>query len=193
MDEAPRPPSRPVDLSPNDPLAGLARWTAEGSVDAAARARTRQRWLERQAAEEASIAGVLMDLAERGRPVAVSTSAGRRSRGPLIAVGADFAVIREERLGDVFVPLGHLATVRPAPGEDPAVGDRPLSVEVVLAEALVELSADRPVVVASLGGEEIRGELRSAGFDVAAIALDGPRRDLVHLNVAVLDHLVVLR
>ena len=45
-----------MSLGPEDPLAGLNQWLAEGSVDAAARARTRQRWLERQAAEEATVA-----------------------------------------------------------------------------------------------------------------------------------------
>ncbi len=180
-------------LSPDDPLAALNRWVAEGAVDSAARARARQRWLERQAAEEATLSGVLVDLAERGRPVAAITVAGHRSRGCVVAVGADFVIVREERLGDVIIPLARLALVKAAPGEDAPTGDRPLGFEIMLADALVELAADRPTVVAAMGGEEIRGELRSAGFDVAALALDSPRRELVHVAVAALDHLVVLQ
>jgi len=165
---------------------------AEGSVDAAARARTRQRWLERQAAEDATVSGVLTDLAERGCPLVLTTATGHRSLGRVVAIGVDFVVVRETRLGDVMIPLSRLATVKAAPGEDAPTGDRPLGFEIMLADALVELAADRPVVLAAVGSEEIRGELRSAGFDVAAIALDGPRRELVHISMATLDHLVIL-
>ena len=192
VDDAPRPPQRPVNLGPEDPLAGLNRWVAEGSVDAAARARTRQRWLERQAAEEATVSGVLIDLAERGRPLALTTATGHRSLGPVVAIGVDFVVVREDRLGDVVIPLSRLATVKAAPGDGAPTGDRPLGFEIMLADALVELAADRPMVVAAVGSEEIRGELRSAGFDVVAVALDGPRRDLIHISMATLDHLVIL-
>ncbi len=190
---AAQPPRRPVSLSAGDPLAGLNRWVAEGSVDAAARARARQKWLERQAAEEATVMGVLADLAERGTALMVSTTSGHRSRGRAVAIGADFVIIREERLGDVVVPVRRLATVRAAPGHDSPTGDRPLGFEVMLADALTELAADRPTVVAAVGEEELRGELRSAGFDIAAIELDGPRRELVNVAMAALDHLVILR
>ena len=181
-----------MNLGPGDPLAGLNRWVAEGSVDAAARARARQRWLERQASEEATISGVLMDLAERGCRLAITTTAGYHCCGVAVAVGANFVIIREARLGDIVVPLPRLATVRAAPGEGAPTGDRPLGLEMMLADALVELAADRPMVLASVGNEDIRGELRSAGFDVAAIGVDGPRRELVHLSVVALDHLVIL-
>lgn len=193
VDMAAQPPRRPVSLSAGDPLAGLNRWVAEGSVDAAARARARQKWLERQAAEEATVMGVLADLAERGGALTLTTMTGYRSRGTAAAIGADFVIIREKRLGDVIVPVRKLATVRAAPGDNAPTGDRPVAFELMLADALVELAADRPTVVAAVGNEEIRGELKSAGFDVTAIELDGPRRELVHIAVAALDHVVILR
>ncbi len=187
------PESGSIDLTVGDPLAGLLRWVAEGRVDAAAVERAKQRWLERQAGEEATVAGVLFDLAERGRPVSITTRAGRRVRGPVIAVGADFAIMHGVSAGDVLVPFGALALVRPAPGDVAASGDRMGSVEMVFAEALSELAAESPRVLASAGGDEIRGELRSVGFDVAAIVLDGSRRETAHVAIGALDHLIVLR
>ena len=188
----PNPETASIDLTVGDPLAGLTRWVAEGRVDAAAAQRAKQRWLERQAGEEATVAGVLYDLAERGRPVSITTRAGRRVRGPVIAVGADFAILRGVSSGDVVVPFGALALVRPAPGDLAATGDRMGSMELVFAEALSELAAECPRVLASAGGDEIRGELRSVGFDVAAILLDGTRRETAHVAIAALDHLIVL-
>lgn len=187
-----RPPDEPVRLSVDDPLAGLAGWVAEGRVDAAAAARARQRWLERSAAEEATLAGVLVELGERGHTVTVRTVGGNSVRGLVAAIGADFVVLREDRRGDVILPLSSVATVRGAPGDEPAVGDRALSLVIVLAEALVELAADRPEVVVSVGGHELCGKLRSAGQDVIAIAVDGAQRELIQVAVSAIDHLIVV-
>lgn len=187
----PEPPSGAAWLTPGDPLAGLGRWIGAGQVDAAARARARQHWLRRQAEEQATLGGVLVDLAERGQPLMLSTRARRRVAGPVRAVGADFCIVREQASGDVVVPMAAIATVRPAPGEDPVTGDRHLAIELVLAEALVELAADRPAVLIATGHDDLKGELRSAGRDVVAVVLEGPRRDVVYVSVDAIDHLVI--
>ena len=44
----------------------LERWAADARVQEAALQRARERWLRHQATEDASIVGVLTDLAERG-------------------------------------------------------------------------------------------------------------------------------
>ncbi|MFQ5557271.1 MAG: hypothetical protein ACE5GB_07170 [Acidimicrobiales bacterium] len=192
MTQSPRPPRRPVRLSEGDPLAGLARWVADGMVDEAARARARQRWLLRQAEEEATVSGVLVDLAERRRPVIVTTLGGRRVRGPVRAVGVDFCVIREPRIGDVVLPAAAMAAIRLAPGDQAVTGSRVLSLEIMMAEALAELAADRPEVLVVVADDGIRGELCSAGRDVVAIGVAGTRREIVHVPIAAVDHLVVL-
>lgn len=143
------------------------------------------------------MAGVLLDLGERREDVLLSTRGGATLRGSVVAIGADFVVVRDVRQGDTFVPLAAAALVRPAPGagaprRDAPSGDRPVAYELVLAQALVELSAEGPAIRAVVGGTEVRGTLRSAGFDVAAVQLDGDRRDVVHLAVDAIDHLVVL-
>ncbi len=192
MESNPRPPISPVTLGGTSPLIALHEWVAEGVVDEAARSRTRQRWLERQAKESATLAGILSDLAERDCPVMLTTHGGQQIRGSVTAIGADFVVIGETRRGDVFIPLGRLAVVRSAPGEESPTGDRLANFTMVLAAALVELAPQRPEVVVSVGASQIRGELRSAGADVVAVSLDGPRREVVHVAVAAIDHLVIV-
>jgi len=179
-------------LTADDPLAGLDGWLAAGRVDAAAAQRARQRWLERQAAEEATLSGVLMDLAERGRAVTVHDSLGHSTRGPVVALGADFVIVREPRLGDVVIPLEAVATVRAAPGESSVVGDRVVTLELVFAHALTELATQRPTVLISTAGEEFRGELRSVGVDVVSVAIESEHRDVIHVAMAAINHLVLL-
>jgi hypothetical protein len=137
----PQPPDRPVDLTAGDPLAALQRWVADGRVDEAARARSRRRWLENAATEEATLGGVLLDLAERRRPVTVRTLVGHRITGPIIAVGADFIAVADARLGDTLMPTTRIATVQPAPGDDLPAGDRRHDVVLTFGDALMELAA----------------------------------------------------
>ncbi|MEM9202600.1 MAG: hypothetical protein AAGC53_13120 [Actinomycetota bacterium] len=193
MESNPRPPREPVRISTNDPLSSLYSWIAEGQVDEAARARARQRWLERQAAEEASLVGVLLDLAERNRPVNVTTTGGHRVSGPIVAVGADFGVLRDQRLGDAIVPTVSIALVRPTPGDDLPVGDRAVNMVLAFGDALMELAPDRPECIVAVGSEQLRGDVRSVSPDVVVLALDGDRRDLVHISVGAIDHVTVLR
>lgn len=193
VESNPRPPSQPVDLTPGDPLGALHQWIAEGQVDEAARARARQRWLEKAAAEEATLGGVLIDLAERQRPVTVSTLDGHRVSGPVVAVGADFGVVREPRLGDAIVPVRRIAMVRPAPGENLPIGDRVASFVLTFGDALMELAAERPEVIIGIAGESHRGDLRTVSTDVVSLALGGDRRDTVHLALGAIDHMIVLR
>ena len=47
--------------------ARIDRWAADARVDDAARLRARERWLERQAQAEGSLAGVLPSVARRSR------------------------------------------------------------------------------------------------------------------------------
>jgi hypothetical protein len=70
--------------------ARLERWAADARIEAAARRRARERWLRQQAEEEATLAGVLIDLGEHGAEVVVHTRTGRVHRGLIGVVGADF-------------------------------------------------------------------------------------------------------
>jgi hypothetical protein len=152
----------------------LDRWVADARVDEAARARSRERWLRSVAEQEATIAGVLIDLAERGAGVALSTTAGRRHRGAIGALGADFVALRPASGPEVLVAMGSVSVLRTLPAEDPAAGDRAVSTELTLAEVLGELAAERcrVLLVTRAGSDSVSGELRSVGQDVVVLRAD---------------------
>ena len=186
VNSEPQPPDCPVDLSADDPLAALQRWVADGQVDEAARARSRRRWLENAATEEATLGGVLLDLAERRRPVIVRTLAGHR-----VAVGADFVGVADARLGDTLMPTTRIATVQPAPGDDLPAGDRRHDVVLAFGDALTELAAERPDVMVGVGDETLRGELRTASTEVVTLVIADERREPISIALTAIDHVVV--
>lgn len=153
----------------------LERWVAELRTDDAARGRARTSWLARQAEEEATLAGVLTDLAERGRPVVVSVRGGGRHRGVLRLVGVDFCALQTPTGADVVVAFAAVTAVAAQPGETAVTGDRGDLAATTLGHALAALAgAGRRVRVLALGGgDALSGELRSVGRDVVALRLDG--------------------
>jgi len=151
----------------------LERWAADAAVDEAARQRARQRWLRVQAEEEASLAGALLDLAERGRAVSLDVGA-ERVRGRVVGVGADFVAVRSERDQQVLVRTAAVDVVRAEPGTPAVTGDRTAVLEVDLAGVLNPLAAERPeVLVRTRTGSVVRGELSSAGTDVVRLRIPG--------------------
>jgi hypothetical protein len=136
----------------------------------AVRRRSQARWLRQQAAEEATLVGVLVDLSEHGGVVSLRSASGRTHRGPVSFVGGDHVVVG----GDTWVRLAAVVAVRLT--GDVVTGDRTAARDTRLVESLAELTADRPaVVVVAFDGSSMRGELVSAGADVLTLALDGDR------------------
>jgi hypothetical protein len=151
----------------------LERWAADAAVDEAARQRARQRWLRIQAEEEATVAGVLLDLAERGTTVSLDVGP-HRLRGRIVGLGDDFVAARSETDQEVLVPSDAIEVVRSEPGAPDVVGDRAALLDVTLANVLVPLAAERPeVAIRTRSGTVVRGELRSAGTDVARLRVAG--------------------
>jgi hypothetical protein len=148
----------------------LERWAAEALVDAAARRRSRERWLRQQAEEETSLRGLLVDLAERGTPVAVHMHRGRRRRSIVRAVGADFVALAVGA-AEVIVALAVVSSVRTRPGEVPPLGHRPVTTSLRLAEVLAGLAAEREHVLVTMSdaGDAVAGEVRSVGQDVLVV------------------------
>lgn len=157
--------------------ARLHRWASEARVDEAARRRAREWWLRRQAEEGATLAGVLADLLEAGTAVTVHTRSGRRYRGRVRALGADFVAVGAP-VGLVLVALEAVTSLRTPPGEPAVVGDRPFGEDdarrPLLRDVAAGLAVDRERVVLVTGagegeGEAIAGVLRSVGQDVAVV------------------------
>lgn len=160
----------PKRLGGGDLVADLTRWLAEQRADAAAASRSRERWLRQAADEEARLAGVLLDLAERADTVVVQGVAARTHRGRVRAVGEDFLALRTGG-ADVLVPFDAVVAVRPE-GRPIEGADRAQALDLGLAEALAALAGDRRrVLVISRDGTGLAGELRSVGRDVLTLRL----------------------
>ena len=167
-------------MAPADLVEQISHWLAERRSDDAVAARSRERWLRQQAQEEGTFAGVLLDLGERGCPVVLQGVGGRHHRGVLKAVAGDFAVLSTERSLDVLVHFSGIVSVRQEPGAPATAGDRTVVLETTLGEVLVDLAGERPqVVVVTLDGTGIAGQLRAIGRDVLTVRLDGEDRSTV--------------
>ena len=148
----------------------LDRWAADARVEAAAVARSRERSLREQERETTTLVGVLVTLAERGSTTVLELVGGRRTQGVVTGVGRDFCAVRHQG-GDALVALDAIVAVRPPPGERAPTGARPTSLDLTMAEALVDLAGCRTrVAVAITGsGQAICGELASVGDDVICV------------------------
>lgn len=165
----------------------LDAWAAEAAVDEAAAARARRHWLEVQARATATMAGVLLDLGERGQSVVLGVDEVRL-RGPIVGIGADFVVLDRGAGTAAVVPLPAVATVRAA--DDAAVwGDRDVRLELTLASMLGPVADDRPAITAHTAGGPVRGTLQSAGDDVMRIRLDGGAT--VWIAIGAVRHLIL--
>jgi hypothetical protein len=161
-------------------LAAFALWSADQRVGQAAGARSRERWLRRQAADAATLIGTLIDLAERCADVALVVGA-RSVTGRLAGVGRDACVIAEPSGTATVVPLARLVAVRVAgrrTGLGEATGERAGPGGWAMADALAALAAERsPVRLGLKGGEVLSGVLVTVGEDVLTLQLpvDGAR------------------
>ncbi len=167
-----------------DVMAALTRWAAEAQVDEAARARSRERWLQKQAEEETTFVSVLADLAERDRAVLVQMANGRRHRGIIAVLGVDFVGVRTDTGIDVFVALDAIASVRSGPNDPAALSGRTVALQLLLSDAIIAMAEDRPrVTVATAADGVINGNLRSVGQDVITIRVDGDTRANIYVPI----------
>ena len=173
-----------------DPLTLLLDEVRAGDAGAA---RSRERWLRRQAEEGATFRGTLLDLAEREAQVTVRTTTGRVGHGALVALGTDFVALRAEDRGAVCLRLGALASVRAHAGfrEGGAAGDRPSPLDLSLLELLARLVPDRPRLTLAAGADVVAGELRAVGTDVVTLRLDGEPPGTCYLAAATIDEVVI--
>ncbi|MGH8916767.1 MAG: hypothetical protein ACRD0H_00225 [Actinomycetes bacterium] len=186
------------DLSAGDLLAQeFARWTAEARAAEAAEANRRARWLGQQAGEGATLAGTLLDLAEREAPV-VATTGARAFGGAIVGVGRDFCVLAEARR-TALVRLAAITSVQPSSrqtaslqgkgtGEprasmaEIAAGARVPPLDAAFRDALEVLVADRsPVRLVLVGGVQVSGALVGLGADVASVRADEPPRAVTYV------------
>ena len=157
-----------------DGLEDLERWAADARAREAADARVRERWLRAQAEEEASLAGVLLALAERRETVVATTAGGRRYRGVVTGVGVDFAALQAPVGATTLVTLAGLADVRVVEGTRLTTGDGSGrgDLGVRLGDVLAQAAGQRPRVAVQAGAASVVGALRAVGSDVLTLLTD---------------------
>lgn len=157
-----------------DALVGL---TDEARVAEAIADRAHQRDLTLRAAELATLAGTLRDLAEHGAGVGVTTVTGRTYRGSAVAVATDHLVLQTPVGQRVFVRLGAVALVRPDRDHRAplAQGDREPAQDLLLVERCARWVEDRPALALAVRGHHdlLRGRLLAVAEDLLSVALDG--------------------
>ena len=182
-------PTAPDDAAePSDPA--LVQWLSELRTDDAARSRGRVGALKAQAAEDATVVGVLADLQERDAQVLLTTTTGRRHRGQVLVVGPDAVVLRvaaprvaghPARLGglgpDWWVATPFTGRARPPP---PSRFGRILAAAAEPGEWLR----------ISVGGEAFGGEVVAISAEVAVLRLDNG--DLTYVNLDAVEEVSLL-
>jgi len=151
-----------------DALRGaMAGWAADQRADHAVHARGRAGWLRRQAAEAATLAGVLIDLAERGAPVTLETHAGPYD-GPVEVVTTGLCALRRRDGGVTLVALPAVTAVHSP--DVLSTGDRVPVIDLDMAGALSALCADRSAVtIAMVGGSQVAGALETVGTELLSV------------------------
>ena len=178
---------------PSEPLdAGMARLVAEQRAEDAAKARIRERALRTSATTDATLAGIVVDLAEREETVSVRTTAGRSVTGRVLAVARD-AVAVEAGPVTTYIPLGAIAVVRSPAGRVEPSGSRSLP-QVSLAALLAALAPERPTVAVAVEGDPTlwRGELRAVGADTLTLRVAGDPPTTAYIPLDQLSELTVL-
>jgi len=164
----------------------LEAWVARLRAGEEIEARRREVWARQQLSEDATLAGVMVDLAERGPHVVVDSCRGSRTLR-IVAVGRDFCA-GVDRSRWVLVALGAVESIRSTSASLQPGGHRAHTLDVTLAEALSDLLADRPrLTMATTSGRLVSGELRAVGADVVTVRTESDPPGVAHV---VLDRIV---
>jgi hypothetical protein len=182
------PPAAPIDqYVPDDPA--IERWLAELRSDEAARSRARVGALRAQAAEDATVIGVLADLAEREAQVLVTTTTGRRHRGEILIVGPDALVLRLGRQEWLVTRLASVASVRLV-GGDPVNGEGSVTTTSSFGRILAAATRPGEWLRVAVGGEAFGGSVVAISLEVAVLRLDNG--DLTYVNLDAVEEVSLL-
>jgi hypothetical protein len=152
----------------------LLEWTSDEQHQRARALRISLETNRELAEHEATFAGLLLDVSERGDAVRIETTYGKTHHGPVEVIGRDFCAINVDS-GIVIVAT---RTVRSVSIESqtrrpPVPSARTISEQAAgLADILAELAVDRVRIRYVLEGDNASrsGELAGAGEQLCTIA-----------------------
>jgi hypothetical protein len=167
-------------------LGALSRWEAQARVARAVAERRRAAWLGRQPDRGPTLAGLLVAVAERSRPVVVELLDGRRHRGSPTVVGRDMVELRTDRATVVLLALDAIGSVRVTGPEVGGSASAEAEPSAHLAGELTRLAEERPrVQTRTIGAAApLTGTLVAAGPHLVAVRLEGG--DVAYVPLAAL-------
>jgi hypothetical protein len=183
-DVSPVPVDHPL---PSDPA--LDRWLSELRTEEAARSRAAVGAMKAQAAEDATVVGVLADLLEREAQVVVTTAAGRRHRGEVLIVGPDALVLRVGVREWLVTRIAAVASVRLV-GGDPVNGEGSATTTSSFGRILGAAAQPGEWIRISVGGEAFGGTVVSMSAQVGVLRLDNG--DLTYVNLDAVEEASLL-
>lgn len=172
---------------PTDPA--LERWLSELRTDEAARSRAAVGAMKAQAAEDATVVGVLADLVEREAQVLVTTTTGRRHRGEVLLVGPDALVLRVGVREWLVTRIAAVASVRMV-GGDPVNGEGSATTTSSFGRILGAAAPPGEWVRISVGGEAFGGTVVTMSAQVGVLRLDNG--DLTYVNLDAVEEASIL-
>lgn len=165
--------------------AELEGWSDELRFAASTAARRREHWLRRAASEDASLAGVLLDYAERKSILSIETLAGSEYVGFIDGAGSELVAVRTSA-HHVVINLEGIFTVNLVSDRhttDLPVGHRMSLTDTHLGDVLRQVSAEGPqIVLRSWQGQAAEGMLRAVGRDVVLLRRDTGASSYVRLQ-----------
>ena len=169
--------------------------------DDAAQARAARAWQRQVDQASATWLGTLLELAEAGDQVLVTSDRGTTFAGVVEAVGRDVVVLRTSAQEQTICVSDTLTSIRALHRDTPASGDRE-SADINLQGLLSAHAEDRCEVVVHLRGstsEPISGVLSSCGEDVCSIrtrepnGVDRGRVPMVHVRLGAIASVTIER
>ena len=166
----------------------LDSWRADAAIAEAARIRRRTASWSHLGSADAELAGVLLDLAERGVDVSVSLTSERVYRGVVLAVASTWVMVRTNAGARVALRLRAIAALDHS-GQRASFGERraPITTGFVpMLEQYVEIGEP---FTAWCGHQRLSGELVGIGDDLVILAVDTSR--IRYLSIDAIDEVVI--
>lgn len=158
-------------------------WTIDVRHEQARQARQSSHWQKQLAVDEARFSGLLVDLHENARTIALAMSSGRQVSGTIRDIGSNFVAIDAIEKSTVYLRLDVITSVE-VDGRANSVGtpsERTIDTERRFEDVIAEL-AERHAAVrfATRNTKELRAAtLMNAGVDVVTLELStNPPRTL---------------
>jgi hypothetical protein len=167
----------------------LRQFLESALADDAARSRAGVGALRERRAEDATLVGLLANLADHGDEVLIGTTTGHTRRGRLTTVGPGGAVVRTTTGACTAIRTASIAFVRSATGVRIDGDGRPSTTMSwpLLVATVVEAGDD---VLITIAGTAVQGRLRSLSRAIAAI--DTADRGVIYAVLEAADEVSVI-